>query len=121
MLLVAAEEKDGLWGVLVATCLHGQTELESLLVAPARRRLGTGTALLWSWLTLAAESGFGRALLEVREGNRGAVALYERAGFAVQGRRPAYYREPSEDALLMGREPGGGAAVGLPEETGGTV
>ena len=115
ILLVAAEQTNALCGVLAATCLHGQTELEALLVTPARRRLGIGRALLQSWLTLAQESGFARALLEVREGNRGALELYERAGFAVQGRRPAYYRQPTEDALLMGREAGGGAAVGIPE------
>jgi ribosomal-protein-alanine N-acetyltransferase len=40
--------------------------------------------------------------LEVRISNRAAIALYERAGFVQDGRRRGYYRDPEEDAVLMG-------------------
>ncbi len=38
--------------------------------------------------------------LEVRESNLAARRLYEKAGFLLDKRRPAYYRNPEEDALL---------------------
>ncbi len=44
--------------------------------------------------------------LEVRESNVGAVQLYERCGFVIAGRRPGYYTNPPEDALLMHRRLG---------------
>jgi ribosomal-protein-alanine N-acetyltransferase len=39
-------------------------------------------------------------LLEVRDSNVAARRLYEGAGFQENGRRPAYYRNPDEDAVL---------------------
>jgi ribosomal-protein-alanine N-acetyltransferase len=42
-----------------------------------------------------------RATLEVRPSNRGAIALYEQAGFAAAALRPRYYSDNDEDALLM--------------------
>jgi ribosomal-protein-alanine N-acetyltransferase len=52
----------------------------------------------------AARKGASRALLEVRAGNREAVALYESLGFRRLGLRREYYREPLEDALVLVRE-----------------
>jgi ribosomal-protein-alanine N-acetyltransferase len=40
-------------------------------------------------------------LLEVRERNQEAQHLYHLFGFEVAGRRPHYYRDNQEDALLM--------------------
>ncbi len=41
------------------------------------------------------------AYLEVRESNTGAIAFYEKQGFAKTGRRKGYYREPDEAAVTM--------------------
>lgn len=45
--------------------------------------------------------GCRRATLEVRLGNGPARALYEGFGFRVVGRRPGYYADTGEDALLL--------------------
>jgi ribosomal protein S18 acetylase RimI-like enzyme len=42
-----------------------------------------------------------RAFLEVRESNEAGIAFYLKHGFAKSGRRPGYYREPEEAAILM--------------------
>ena len=42
--------------------------------------------------------------LEVRSSNAPARALYEKLGFAQVGRRPNYYRNPKEDALILRKE-----------------
>jgi ribosomal-protein-alanine N-acetyltransferase len=39
--------------------------------------------------------------LEVRAGNEAAQALYQSFGFLVAGRRPRYYTDDGEDALVM--------------------
>jgi ribosomal-protein-alanine N-acetyltransferase len=40
-------------------------------------------------------------MLEVREHNEAAIALYDEAGFVPVGRRRGYYERPREDAILM--------------------
>jgi ribosomal-protein-alanine N-acetyltransferase len=40
-------------------------------------------------------------LLEVRASNSAALAFYRALGFAIAGRRPLYYADPIEDAVLM--------------------
>ena len=45
--------------------------------------------------------GAQQAYLEVRASNHAAIALYTRLGFRVCGRRPNYYRDPEEDAVLV--------------------
>ena len=49
----------------------------------------------------AARRGGHVAILEVRAGNAAAQSLYRRHGFDVTGRRQQYYRNPTEDALVM--------------------
>jgi len=39
--------------------------------------------------------------LEVRYSNERAFSFYQRVGFRGVGRRPGYYREPVEDAVLL--------------------
>jgi len=55
----------------------------------------------------AARAGARRALLDLRAGNREARALYASLGFMTLGVRREYYREPTEDALVLAREPCG--------------
>jgi ribosomal-protein-alanine N-acetyltransferase len=65
----------------------------------------------------AAREGATRATLEVRRSNEPARRLYERFGFGYAGVRPAYYREPVEDALVLWRE--ARPPTGPPEAHGG--
>ncbi len=81
-------------------------ELHVLDVAvhPAWRRRGLARFLLGLALRRAAAAGARVALLEVRAGNAAALALYAALGFRPVARRPAYYRDPVEDALLLERD-----------------
>ena len=63
--------------------------------------LGVGSALVRELVREAGRSGAAAVLLEVRESNAGARRLYEKIGFSEIGRRPDYYRNPPEDALLL--------------------
>ena len=42
--------------------------------------------------------------LEVRESNSTAISLYQKKGFVINGRRPHFYKNPSEAALIMTAE-----------------
>ena len=80
---------------------ENRCELESIAVRPALRRQGIGNALLRAVLAWAVESGARLLTLEVRASNAPAIRLYQRFGFVHQSRRPRYYTDPEEDALLM--------------------
>ena len=76
-------------------------ELENMAVAEACRRQGVGRMLLRQLLMAATESHAGRILLEVRESNLAARALYTASGFQLLARRTGYYEAPAEDALIL--------------------
>jgi len=81
--------------------IFDELHINNLAVMPDARGRGLGTALLLHVLDQGNRLGARRALLEVRESNAAARRLYERLGFAVSGTRPAYYTQPTEDALLL--------------------
>ena len=78
-----------------------EAQVTNLAIDPHYRQSGRGHDLLTSLLERAREEGCRFATLEVRSGNSAAQALYRKAGFLTQGRRPHAYTEPVEDALLM--------------------
>ena len=95
-----ADAASGILGFLIAQHVAPEWELENIVVAPAARRKGIGKRLLDALLLTARESNSNTVLLEVRDSNTSARALYEKAGFKQIGHRPSYYTSPSEDAIL---------------------
>ena len=76
-------------------------EIMNLAVAPEQRRQGLARQLLESVLEGLLARGVEEVFLEVRVSNQAAQALYLSRGFQVAGMRRAYYRKPTEDALLL--------------------
>jgi len=72
-------------------------ELLNLAVAPGFRRRGLGGRLLRDLCTRHT----GVMYLEVRPSNTAALALYQAFGFQEVGRRPGYYEDPPEGAVVM--------------------
>jgi ribosomal-protein-alanine N-acetyltransferase len=108
---VAEQTSSGMAGFAVATGLSipgasAECELEFVLVDPQVRRRGIGGMLVHAALNWARDLRADEIRLEVRESNTGAVRLYERCGFKMEGRRRAYYADLPEDALLMRRRLG---------------
>jgi [ribosomal protein S18]-alanine N-acetyltransferase len=98
-----AFEGSDLLGFAVAHLVAGHCELESIVVAKCVRRTGIGKSLLGAVSDWALSQGSRKLELEVRAGNQSAVAFYECAGFIREGLRPGYYRDPDDDAVLMGK------------------
>ena len=85
---------------IVADELH----INTMAVDVPRRRQGIATRLLQEVMLEAARRGAIRATLEVRASNQPARLLYERLGFTQSAIRPAYYRQPEEDAVILWKE-----------------
>ena len=79
----------------------GELEILNLAVEPAARRRGCGRRLLLLALQAGRKMGMQKAILEVREGNAPALALYRACGFGETGRRRRYYADTGEDALVL--------------------
>ncbi len=80
---------------------EGELHILRVSTAPQARRRGLAEQLLRGAIVRAIQAQGERALLEVASLNLGAVALYEKLGFRVVGRRKSYYRAPVDDALAM--------------------
>lgn len=92
-------------GFALARAVLDEAELLLIAVAPEWRRKGLGRALIEFTLASASKRGARVIHLEVRDGNP-AIAVYNKAGFSVIGRRPAYYRGQSgksQDAITLTR------------------
>lgn len=95
------EDNSELQAFLIARFSAAECELENLVVAESQRRRGLASELLLQLITSARERNIERILLEVRESNHAARALYAKLHFRENGRRKAYYSEPAEDAILL--------------------
>jgi ribosomal-protein-alanine acetyltransferase len=91
-------------GFLVIRTVAQEAEILNLSVDPVKRHVGNATALLLKALKECSERCVKKVFLEVRESNVPAISFYEKHGFVKNGRRPAYYQNPSEAAVLMMRE-----------------
>jgi ribosomal-protein-alanine N-acetyltransferase len=80
-------------------------ELESVVVAASARRAGIGRAVCNAVIEWCRTHGATEMVLEVRATSTGAIALYTGLGFTQTGRRPRYYRDPEDDAVVMRLEP----------------
>ena len=84
-----------------AICVADEAELTKVATLPAARGRGYAKAVIDNLIKCAAERGIRRLLLEVRESNAPARALYDSFGFAEYSRQSRYYASPREDAVLM--------------------
>jgi len=110
------DDGDGIAGFILCRAIAGEAEILTLAVAPAHRRRGLASALVETAAAVAAESAEAM-FLEVAEDNPGALALYQRLGFAIAGRRAGYYGRPAGgavDAIVMRRALNSGGAAPYP-------
>ncbi len=97
-----AAELDGrVAGILIGRVAADEFEILNLAVGKTCRRRGVATRLVTTALESARTAGARQAYLEVRASNEAGIAFYARIGFRVCGRRPNYYRNPEEDAVLL--------------------
>jgi ribosomal-protein-alanine N-acetyltransferase len=88
-------------GILVGRIAADEFEILNMAVARDFRRRGVATQLVRVAIHEAEIAGVARTYLEVRASNQGGIAFYTRFGFRACGRRPGYYRDHAEDAVVM--------------------
>ena len=88
-------------GMVVVWLIMDEAHIATLAVHPEYRGQRISQQLLTVVLRAALQRGAHLATLEVRAGNQPALALYRRFKFEVVGRRPRYYHDNHEDALIM--------------------
>ncbi len=72
-----------------------------IAVKPEHRRRGIAYAFLTECLESFSRREIKAAFLEVRESNTAGMGLYQKLGFHIIGKRPGYYTDTWEDAILM--------------------
>ncbi len=90
-------------GYIMAQCVADEVQIQNVAVRAVWQRRGFGAILL----RCAEEEGQARgalcSILDVRGQNVAALALYERFGYRMIGRRRNYYQRPVDDALILFR------------------
>ena len=98
---VAEVEDPGVIAALVIWRVLDEAHIATIAVHPDFRGQGAGRLLLQTGMKSAYAEGARIYHLEVRAGNLAAQKMYLGFGYEIVGRRPRYYRENGEDALLM--------------------
>ena len=98
---LVARSTDALVGFAGIWMMVDDAHVTTISVHPEWRRRGVGRQLMRGLAELAVTLGARRMTLEVRPSNAGAQNLYREFGFEVVGRRPGYYSDNGEDALVM--------------------
>lgn len=89
-------------GYIGAWIVQGEAQITNVAIDPEFRRRGIGESLLREFESIVKNSrGVSALTLEVRPSNLGAIRLYEKLGFISVGRRPRYYVDNNEDAIIM--------------------
>jgi [ribosomal protein S18]-alanine N-acetyltransferase len=98
---VVARAGDTVVGFAGVWAMVDDAHITTFGVHPDWRRQAIGRQLLLNLAELSLAIGAKRMTLEVRASNEAAQALYRALGFEVVGRRPSYYNDDGEDALIM--------------------
>ncbi|MBX3243976.1 MAG: ribosomal protein S18-alanine N-acetyltransferase [Acidobacteria bacterium] len=100
------DEKMSCIGFILGRVVPGaiwdwDADLYNIGVLPHARRKGGGELLMAEFLNRSRKMGAKSVWLDVRESNTSAIAFYSKFGFISEGIRKNFYRDPTENALLM--------------------
>jgi len=90
-------------GYLIYWHIRNEVQISNIAISPDYRQMGVGEGILRKVLVEMRHKGADFVFLEVRPSNLAARCLYEKIGFTILGLRKGYYRNPSEDAIVMGK------------------
>ena len=103
-LWLVATDADTVAGYIGSQSVMGEADMMNVAVHPDYRRKGIGKQLVEALVASLKDNGVYSLTLEVRASNEPAISLYDQLGFTQVGRRPNYYRDPREDALILRKE-----------------
>lgn len=103
-LWLVALDGEQMVGYVGSQSVLGESDMMNIAVHNDYRGRGIATALVEKLVVQLREKGNYQLTLEVRISNETAKKLYEKLGFLEVGRRPNYYHNPKEDALILRKE-----------------
>ena len=101
---LVAVDGDRVVGYVGSQSSFDEADMMNIAVHPDYRRRGVAEQLVTLLCDGLAAKNVHVLMLEVRASNEPAKTLYGKLGFAQVGRRPNYYRNPKEDALILRKE-----------------
>jgi len=101
----AGKHGTAILGFVILRRIGGDGELLQIAVDRIARRCGVADLLMTAALRYADDAGLDQVFLEVRGSNDAAISLYKKHGFKFVRLRKGYYRDPTEDAVVMVRTP----------------
>ena len=103
-LWLVAVEGERVAGYVGSQTVCNETDMMNVAVTADFRRRGIGEKLVNALVEELKAMDSHCLTLEVRASNTPAQAMYEKLGFAEIGRRPRYYQNPKEDALILRKD-----------------
>ena len=100
MCFVATDE-DKVCGYVIGRLIAPEGEIYRVAVLPEYRRRGLAYRLLDYSVKSSLGKGLESLFLEVRSQNTAAISLYTAYGFTKIGTRKNYYKDPTDDAIVM--------------------
>ena len=91
-------------GYIGSQTVMGESDMMNVAVHPDYRRRGIAESLIESLIRELKNRGSHALMLEVRDSNEPAIALYEKLGFQQVGLRKNYYHTPKEHARILRKE-----------------
>ena len=101
---VVALDGERVVGYIGSQSSADETDVMNVAVHPDYRRRGIAESLIEVLIRELKNRGSHALMLEVRDSNEPAIALYEKLGFQQVGLRKNYYHKPKEDALILRKE-----------------
>ncbi len=102
---VYAVARDTVSGEVVACAgvrnMCGDGDITNVLVDSAYRGQGIAEHLMKYLMEEGEKAGVRNFTLEARASNIPAIRLYEKLGFVSEGKRPGFYDNPKEDAVIF--------------------
>lgn len=102
--VIVHRSQEKIIGYIIIWNINEEAQISNFAIHPDFRRLGIGETVMREVLVHFRKAGMKHMILEVRPSNLAASSLYENLGFSVLGIRKNYYRNPPEDAIIMGKK-----------------
>jgi [ribosomal protein S18]-alanine N-acetyltransferase len=80
---------------------ESDAEIYNIAIRPSSQRKGSGDIIFRAFLEICSNKGVDNIWLEVRESNYTAISFYLQKGFSVIQKRPGFYSNPPDNALVM--------------------